>query len=145
MQHIFCSFYVPYKWYNCNTVPLLSSTSHIIWIGENNYLAVVDMFRILGFCFGSVPTYGPLARYVKLRVAHAPGMLGTFPPAPTSKKTAGKRSRHASRHVRHARAVMHVGIAYLGWRGKRSRHSRRMRICNLRIRQEAHCTCVFQG
>ena len=25
--------------------------------------------------------------------------------------TAGKRSRHASRHVRHARAVMHAGIA----------------------------------
>ena len=25
--------------------------------------------------------------------------------------TAGLRSRHASRHVRHARAVMHVGIA----------------------------------
>ena len=25
--------------------------------------------------------------------------------------TAGKRSRHASRHVRHARAVMHTGIA----------------------------------
>ena len=28
--------------------------------------------------------------------------------------TAGKRSRHASRHVRHARAVMHAGIA--NWR-----------------------------
>ena len=28
--------------------------------------------------------------------------------------TAGKRSRHASRHVRHARAVMHVGI--VNWR-----------------------------
>ena len=27
--------------------------------------------------------------------------------------TAGKRSRHASRHVRHARAVMHAGIANL--------------------------------
>ena len=27
--------------------------------------------------------------------------------------TAGARSRHASRHVRHARAVMHVGIANL--------------------------------
>ena len=26
--------------------------------------------------------------------------------------TAGKRSRHASRHVRDARAVMHAGIAY---------------------------------
>ena len=31
------------------------------------------------------------------------------------------------RHVRHARAVMHVGIANPRWRGKRSRHSRRMR------------------
>ena len=30
--------------------------------------------------------------------------------------------------MRHARAVMHVGIAYPRWRGKRSRHSRRMRI-----------------
>ena len=28
---------------------------------------------------------------------------------------------------RHARAVMHVGIANLRWRGKRSRHSRPMR------------------
>ena len=42
--------------------------------------------------------------------------------------TAGKRSRHASRHVRDARAVMHAGIANFevgGW-GKRSRHSRRI-------------------
>ena len=30
--------------------------------------------------------------------------------------------------MHHARAVMHVGIAYPRWRGKRSRHSRRMRI-----------------
>ena len=41
----------------------------------------------------------------KIAGAHAPGMPGTFSPF-----TAGKRSRHASRHVRHARAVMHVGI-----------------------------------
>ena len=26
--------------------------------------------------------YGPLTRYVKLRIAHAPGMPGTFPPQP---------------------------------------------------------------
>ena len=32
--------------------------------------------------------HGPLARCVKLRFAHAPGMLGTFSPPPTSKKTA---------------------------------------------------------
>ena len=34
---------------------------------------------------------------------------------------------HGSRHVRHARAVMYVGIANPSWRGKRSRHSWRMR------------------
>ena len=27
-------------------------------------------------------THGPLARYVKVRVAHAPGMPGTFSPSP---------------------------------------------------------------
>ena len=31
--------------------------------------------------------YGPLTRYVKLRVAHAPGMSGMFSPPPTSKET----------------------------------------------------------
>ena len=41
----------------------------------------------------------------KIADAHAPGVSGTFSPA-----TAGKRSRHASRHVRHARAVMHAGV-----------------------------------
>ena len=38
--------------------------------------------------------------------------------------------KNASRHVRDARAVMYVGIAYPRWRGKRSRHSRRMRTIN---------------
>ena len=28
---------------------------------------------------------GPLTRYIKLRVAHAPGILGTFPPPPLFK------------------------------------------------------------
>ena len=65
--------------------------------------------------------HGPLTRYVKLWVAHAPEM------PPTSKETASSRSRHASRHVRDARAVMHVGIVNPRWLGKRSRHSRRMR------------------
>ena len=34
------------------------------------------------------PTHGPLTRYVKLRVAHAPSILGTFSPRPISKETA---------------------------------------------------------
>ena len=69
-----------------------------------------------------------LARYVKLQFANAPGMSGTLPPPPTSKETASYRSRHSSRHVGHARAVMHVGIANPRWWRKRFRHSRRMRI-----------------
>ena len=36
-------------------------------------------------------------------------------------------SRHASRHVRHARVVMHVEIANPRWWGKRSRYSRCLR------------------
>ena len=63
----------------------------------------------------------------KLRVAHAPGIPGTFSPLPTSRGTASWRSRHASRHVRHARAVMHVGIANPRWRGKRFRYAGRKR------------------
>ena len=38
--------------------------------------------------------------------------------------TAGLRSRHAPRHVRHARTS---GFLWSRWRGKRFRHSRRMR------------------
>ena len=47
----------------------------------------------------------PLASYVKLRVAHAPGMPGKFSPPQR------QRPRHASRHVHDVRAVMHAGIA----------------------------------
>ena len=62
-----------------------------------------------------------------------------FSPPPISKQTASKRPRHASRHVRDARAVMHVGIAYLRWRGKRSRHSRRMRTRNVAYLARGPC------
>ena len=74
-----------------------------------------------------IALHGLLIRYVKLRVTHASGAPGTFSPLPTSKETASKRSRHASRHVRHARAVMHVGLANPRGRGKGSLDSRRMR------------------
>ena len=47
-------------------------------------------------------------------------MPGLFSPPPNSKKTSSLRSRHASRHLRHALAVMHVGIANPRRRGKRS-------------------------
>ena len=64
----------------------------------------------------------------KIAGAHAPGMpVNVFP------ATAGMRSRHALRHVRDARAVMHAGITNERFPlksaagGKCSRHSRCMR------------------
>ena len=71
--------------------------------------------------------YGPLARYVKLRVAHAPGMPGTFSPPP----------RASDPDMHHGTCMTHVpwcmsgslthGFLWSRWRGNRSRHSRRMR------------------
>ena len=87
------------------------------------YFLTLQIFDIITVLLSN----GRLTRYVKLLVAHAPGMPGTFSPPPTSKETASQRSRHASRHVRPARAVMHVRIADPRWRGRRSRHFRRMR------------------
>ena len=104
--------------------------THASWVKDDPF-STQECCEILStnpktiICSSSL--HGPLTRYVKLRVAHAPGMPGTFSPPPTSKEAASQRSRHASRHVRDARAEMHVGIANPRWRGKRSRHSRRMR------------------
>ena len=71
--------------------------------------------------------HGTLARYIKLRVAHAPGMLGTFPPP----------QRVSDPDMHHGTCVAHVpwymsgsltsGFLWSRWRGKRSQHSQRMR------------------
>ena len=80
-------------------------------------------------CLFSVPdeeNYGPLTRYVKFQVVHAPGMLGTFSPPPWV----------SDPDMHHGTCVTHVPWCMLGSltsgflrsrrRGKRSRHSRRM-------------------
>ena len=70
--------------------------------------------------------HGPLAIYVKLRFAHAPGMPGMFSPAP----------RVSDADMYHGTCVTNVPWCLQGsitsgflcrWRGKRSRHSRRIR------------------
>ena len=71
--------------------------------------------------------HGPLARYVKLGVAHVPGMPRTFPSPP----------RVSDPDMHQGTCVTHVpwcmpgsltsGFLWSRWRGKRSRHSRRMR------------------
>ena len=60
---------------------------------------------------------GPLTRYVKLLVAHVPGIPGTFSVPPTSKETTSQRSQHASRHMR---AAMHIRNVNPQWWGKYS-------------------------
>ena len=82
---------------------------------------------------------GPLARYVKSRVAHVPGMLGMFSPQP----------RVSDPDMHHGTCVTHVpwcmpglltgGFLWSRRRGKSSRYSRRMRNPQvLHIWQEAH-------
>ena len=68
--------------------------------------------------------HGPLTRYVKLRIAHAPGMPGTFSPTP----------RVSDPDMHHGTCMPHVpwcmagsltrGFIWSRWRGK---HSRRIR------------------
>ena len=123
-------------WHFCAIEPILTQFWHVymvisyqqIWTCQHIKSAQCANSSLYQAIFITLTNRnGPLTRYVDLRVAHAPGMPGTFSPPPTSKETPSKWSRHASRHVRHARAVMHVGIAKPRWRRKRSRHSRRMR------------------
>ena len=74
--------------------------------------------------------YGPLARYVKLRVVHAPGMPGTASPPPWVSDPG----------MHHGTCVTHVpwcipglltsGFLWIRWRGKRSRHSRQCATSN---------------
>ena len=55
----------------------------------------------LAFVTTLIGGHEPLARFLKLRVAHAPGMPGTFSPPP----------RVSDPDMHDARAVMHAGIA----------------------------------
>ena len=48
--------------------------------------------------------HGPLSRYVKLRVVHAPGMPGTFSPLPTLKALVSAPGMH------HGTCVTHVSL-----------------------------------
>ena len=71
--------------------------------------------------------HGPLTRYLLLRVAHVPGMPGTFSPPP----------RVSDSDMHHGTCVKHVpwcmpgslttGFLWIRWRAKCSRHSPRMR------------------
>ena len=87
----------------------------------------MSLAAILWLSVREVTRNGPLAKYVKLRVGHAPGMPGTFPPPP----------RISDSDMHHGTCVTHEplcmpgsltrGFLWSRWRGKRSQHSRCMR------------------
>ena len=90
----------------------------------------LTIFHIVRCVFDNdltTPIHGPLARYAKLRDAHAPGMPGTFSPP----------LRISDPDMHHGTCVTHVpwcipgsltsGFLWSRWRRKRSRHSMRMR------------------
>ena len=96
------------------------------FVGDRNHPHFSDYF--IETSYGQSLAHGPLARYVKLRVAHAPGMPGTFSPPP----------RVSDPDMYHGSCVTHVpwcmsgsltgGFIWNRWRGKRSRHYQRLRI-----------------
>ena len=96
-------------------------------------MKVGGKFDVLDAISGKL--HGPLARYRKLWVPHAPGMPGTFfPPLLISDP-----DTHCGTCVTHMLGCMPVslisGFLWNQWRGKRSRHAQ---SAILRIWQEAH-------
>ena len=103
-----------------------------LWINVGSVYSSLPIWRISSyeilrrFKVNKYQYHGPLTRYVKLRVAHAPGMPGTFSPPP----------RVGDTDMHHDMCVTHVpwympgsltsGFLRSRRQGKRSRHFRRM-------------------
>ena len=112
--YTFCGVSSAFVWWH----RMHSGLSNICWI---HHFETTDPSA-------SVLCKGPLVRYVKLWVAHAPGMPGTFSPP----------MRVSDPDMHHSTCVTHVpwcmpgsltcGFLWSRRRGKRSQHSRRMRI-----------------
>ena len=91
---------------SCWTGKFLRRTQE--WYSFNYYLYAIEQWalRTWVWCsYGDDLPMGLLPDTQNCGCACAGNAGNVFP------VTAGKRSRHASRHVRHARAVMHSGIA----------------------------------
>ena len=70
--------------------------------------------------------HGPLARYVTLRVAHAPGMPGTFSPSSWVSDPDMHRGTCVAHVPRCIPGSLTSGCLWNRWRGMRSWHSRCM-------------------
>ena len=75
----------------------------------------------------SACVHGPLARYVKLRVVHAPGMPVTFSPPPWVSDPDMHHGTCVPHEPRYRSGSLTSGFLWSRWRESVSRHSRRMR------------------
>ena len=83
------------------------------------------MFPVAFVALVSICTdHGPLTRYVKLRDAHAPG---TFSPPPWVSDPDMQHGTCVTHVPWHMPGSLTCGWLWSRWRGKRPRHSRRMR------------------
>ena len=117
------------QYYETFWLHIVISLSNTTWAKSHEWgsipQGIVYMFYVC--CVLEWMGNGPLARYVKLRVAHAPGMPGTFSPP----------QRVCDPDMHYGTCVTHVprcmpgsltsGFLWSRWRGKLSRHSQRMR------------------
>ena len=114
------------------------------------YVAAFEIYTIYMFdkIFDYIHTrsfyHGSLTRYVKLRVAHAPGMPGTF-----------SRHRVSDPDMHHGKCATHVpwcmrgsltsGFLWSPWQGKRSRiFLAHAQPAILRIWKETHTGIIFR-
>ena len=138
-----------WKWFENVFKTQLAVCTHWnhIRVGMQGYQNGSDYLNIaVWYKFEKSLRNGLLTRYAKYLVAHAPAMPGTFSLPSTSKETADDWSRHTSRHVRHTRAVIYVGITNPQLRGRHSRHSRRMHNPKLYVSGKSSITNdVIQG
>ena len=125
-----CDSIIDYVWgilSQQKTFHIHNLISHEIHVDTRFSLVMLWCCRIPVYCSHILRYHGPLAKYVKLRVAHAPGIPGTFYPPP----------RVRDPGMYHGTCVTNVpwcmpgslasGFLWSRWRGKRCRHSRRMR------------------
>ena len=125
--HSFILFSATQLQIGCSKIPSTGTQT------SNDYPRVINInvarmseYRDSSTSNGHQPTWASY-QYVKLRVAHGPGMPGTFSPPPWVSDS----------DMHHGTCVTHVlwsmpgsltsGFRWSRWRGKRSRPSRRMR------------------
>ena len=125
-------------WLSRETASGFSSHAPFWIYGEQHFIS-----QTLHSCGIRKHFYGPLTRCAELRVAHAPGMPGTFSPP----------SRVGDPDMQHGTCVTHVpwcmpgsltsGFLLIRGLGKCSRHSRRMRNPQFCVFGKRPVVCIF--